>query len=358
MKKLDKRTLVLIISNCLIVIGALLTCTLLILHNDQQNNLNSNLNNNNSHNNDKYNGDDENEIQDKFKIVTNEEDNILVFYKFSNEKQEYEKINTYNNKENYDVVCGQFVCLLDVTNGRFILHGDNEKYLYVNLENNIFEEYDYALSISNEEHEQETYIVSQNNKYGLIDLNGKYLYEMKATKINEDGTFEEDNKYGLLNLMTGEVIKNLSKDKTLKLYNLIHYYLDNNYYKVLKNGKWKVYSTIDNELVINKSFDDIHYIKDDYFFEVDGDEGYIINKNGERLNRTPIPVYFEINTELNETECNFSSIDIYETEELNVLEIRSLKKPCCENDNGESIYHEDVIMYKFDFKTNEVTKLN
>jgi len=357
MKKIDKKTLYLMISFPLIVIGLLLICISLVLNNNQQNEKDSNLNDNPIVNDNNI---DENEdgIQDKFKVVTNEEIENLVFYKYNEETKEYEKINKYKNKENYYVVCGQFVCLLDFENGRFILHSDNEKYLYVNLESNIFEEYDYALAVYNEEYEQETYIVSQNNKYGLIDLNGKYLYDLKANKINEDGTFEENNKYGLLNLHTGEVIENLSKDKTEKLYDLIHYYWDNNYYKVLKNGKWKVYSIIDNELVINKSFDDIHYIKDDYFFEVDDNEGYIINKNGERLNSTPIPVYFEINTELNETECNFSSIDIYETEDPNILEIRSLKKPCCENDTGENVYHEDVTMYKFDFKTNEITKLN
>ena len=121
---------------------------------------------------------------------------------------------------------------------------------------------------------------------------------------------------------------------------------------MLFDDKWQLYDLKTNKLVNDKKYDDIYYIKDNYFFEVSGNNGYIINEKGERLHDMPISVNFEIDIEGYIYDA--SSIYIEENEAGTFFEITSYKEPLNDDNYEDS---SNVNMYKFDLKTHLLFKL-
>ena len=347
MKKENKKVLT-ILSFILIVVGLILIMIPIIIE----------INNKNDKQDNNYNevlDDDFEDLENEFQEYKNnymfsliEDNNTIEFYKYNEDTESYDKIKTYKNAEDYFMVCGEFACLQDFENGYFIFHNEKGLLLYVNVEKDIFVEYDDMNAVYDEKYDQETYIVFKNNKYGLIDLSGEYLYELKASHISFDGVFKENKKYGILDLHTGDVIVPLSQNKIEKLYGLISCDASNGYYRMLNNGKWELYELTTNEKLNDKKYDDIYFIKDNYFFEVNGKKGYIINKSGERLHDMVIPVNFEIDIYYE------SSINMYENENGDFLEIESYKSPLTDENYEDET---NVNLYKFYLKNNQLFKV-
>jgi len=213
-----------------------------------------------------------------------------------------------------------FVCTYDVdyTNSTYKTKVLNSK----NVE--IFKDYSSVEALDNFDEQNNIYYntealkVSKDNKFGLIDFNGKEILECEYDKIhtlkgtNNSIIVEKDNKLGLVDNKGKTVlnteytdIKKLSEDNKLgyivgndndkygivditdktvleMTYEDIKDISGDGIYAVKENGKWKIVNST-NENTANMTFDDIKDIRENNIIVSNANKYGVINKFGEEI---------------------------------------------------------------------------
>ena len=227
----------------------------------------------------------------------------------------YEEMIIIPNK-NKDV----FICTYDVDY-------DNETFKTKVLnenENEIFKEYENISAIENTDgkrvwYEENLLKYKKDNKYGLIDLDGKVVVSPEYDNIyalegiDKSIILEKDGKKGLVNTSLGEIIipveyiqiSNLTdsydngyivkneqnkygiigadKKKILEeKYDDIKHVTGNNYYVVVENGVTEVIDTL-GQVILNSGFDSIEEISLNNFVIIKNNLYGVITKDSEVL---------------------------------------------------------------------------
>ena len=227
----------------------------------------------------------------------------------------YEEMIIIPNK-NKDV----FICTYDVdyNNETFKTKVLNEN------ENEIFKEYENISAIENTDgkrvwYEENLLKYKKDNKYGLIDLDGKVVVSPEYDNIyalegiDKSIILEKDGKKGLVNTSLGEIIipveyiqiSNLTdsydngyivkneqnkygiigadKKKILEeKYDDIKHVTGNNYYVVVENGVTEVIDTL-GQVILNSGFDSIEEISLNNFVIIKNNLYGVITKDSEVL---------------------------------------------------------------------------
>ena len=250
-------------------------------------------------------------------------------------------ISVYENNK-WGVIDNKGNIIIDVNNDEMIIVPDKNKGIFISTYDIDYENETYKTKVINEKGEEilndyenvepientdgstvwyESNILKykKDEKYGLIDFEGKKLVEPEYDKIyaldgiNHSVIIEKEGKKGLVNSNTGEVIiepnyteittvsdtyengyivKNsdnkfgiIAGDKTQILeekYDEIKKVTGNNYYVVVENGKLEVID-LSAKVILNSGFDSIEEIALDNFVIIKNGKYGVINKNGETI---------------------------------------------------------------------------
>lgn len=258
-------------------------------------------------------------------------DDIAYFYEYNAKNKQYEKIDTYEGRHSINSV--------DDKNGIYKLYISGEHdYLYINLKTKSKEEYKTMIPMYNTNNNYEYIIVSKNNKYGIIDKQGKKIYDLKFSNI---GTYQIDE---------------LERES----------YIYNKLITVKENDKWGILNIETKEIVVGTLYENVFLINEDLYFIKENNNLYIKSLKDSNYISAGIKINISINFQdyINE---NLNLRDMYVAYnnglyyELfgNVLRIKLMKD--YDNFTIEDLKNFDNFngdIYEFDIKNKELTKIN
>lgn len=182
-----------------------------------------------------------------------------------------------------------FICIYDVNEqtGEYKTKAINEK------KEELFTEYDRVEAIENFDskqniwYEKEALRVVKNEKYGLIDFNGKILLQCEYDNIvslkstSENLLVSKDNKVGIVNTMGQNIIP--IEYKEIKL---LKEGLKDEYVIVNEEGNSGIIST-SGTIIIEPKYNEIKYLNSTEIFAAKIDSKWnLVNKKGDILNNT------------------------------------------------------------------------
>ena len=204
-------------------------------------------------------------------IITNNNNEYLIKY---NNKLEYEKIYKHNITKDYIIKTNE----------------NNKQYILNTKNNTISDEYDNIQEITLDNISYSYLIVSNDTNYSIINLNTQEIvpldnqitYIEEPYKLNEDNTYEiisqkylkvsnKDNKYGIIDYNGKQIIE--------ILYDNIE--ISNDLFIVKNNNKYKIVNNEEKQIL--KDYDEIK-IYNDYFIIKENNKYKMIDRNGNPIN--------------------------------------------------------------------------
>ena len=176
-----------------------------------------------------------------------------------------------------------------------LTYKENEKYGLIDYEGKRITKPIYD-SIESLLYKEGCLVVEQNRKYGVINIRGKQMLEINYDSINADGYYEEDTKYKMAGFIVGNklddgyrygYIDNNGKTILQTEYNEIQRVTDirfeNGIYLIaIKNGQAGVYRN--DKQIIKHGYEHIDYNKQTGLFTVQKNSKYgVFNKDGNEV---------------------------------------------------------------------------
>lgn len=128
-----------------------------------------------------------------------------------------------------------------------------------------------------------TFLVKENEKWGVIDLNGKVLFPTEYLIVgvgNTTYTIHKDNKYGIYDIYLNEIYPIELEGNVQSVYNFGENY---SFCYIRKDGKMGIYD-IDKKTVLTPKYDKIEF-RPPYFYAYLGNKEYILNADLKKVRR-------------------------------------------------------------------------
>lgn len=258
-------------------------------------------------------------------------DNVAYFYEYNKKNERYEKIDVYEGRHT--------ISSADDKNGIYQLYIAGEyDYLYINLKNKSKEIYKTMFPMHNENNNYEYIIVSKNNKYGIIDIYGNNIYNLKLDGI---GTYQLDK---------------LEKES----------YIYNNLVTIKNNDKWGILDIQNKKIIVEPVNENIFLINEDLYFIKENNNLYIKSIKDSNYISDAIKInisikfqdYINDNINLKDTYVAYNNGLYYEVNG-NILRIKLMRD--YDNFAIEDLKNFDNLngdIYEFDIKNKSLTKIN
>lgn len=240
--------------------------------------------------------------------------NLIYFYKYSNDNKRYEKIKTYEYFETIAMINE------DNDTGKYTFN-INDSYLYVSLEDNVFEDFSNIFPINNDENDYKYMVVYKNKKFGIIDLNGKYIYNLIFDQL---GTFNNTDRFESSS------------------------YIYNGMIVAKKNSKWGIIKIGENKILVDFKYDNIFLVNEDLYLVKDENNLYVkrINDKDYTSDEMKINIFIKYP---NIENIDFGLENYYVKDSIgldyyleNEILVIKLKKDYDNNENYD-IYHYNIL---------------
>ena len=260
--------------------------------------------------------------QENYKYTIDTYKTLIYFYKYNHNDKRYEKIKTYEYDDTIASVRD------DNNNGKYTFN-INDFYLYVILEDNVFESFTNIFPINNDNNDYRYMVVYKDKKFGLIDTFGKYIHDLKYAQI---GTFNNTDRFESSSYIYNEMI--IAK----------------------KNGLWGIIKIDENREIVDFKYDNIFLVNDDIYLVQDENNLYVkrINDKDYTSDKMKINIFIKYP---NIENIDFGLENYYVKDSIgldyyleNEMLVIKLKKDYDSNENYD-IYHYNVL-------SNELLKIS